>query len=72
MPTLHAPQLQDFATHLLAAGGASTEEASIVGRSLMPDDQKVFSWSPIDGEAKWLNDTLDAFVLGWLTRRITT
>jgi hypothetical protein len=33
MPTLPAPQRQDFATRQLAAGGASTEEASIVGRS---------------------------------------
>jgi uncharacterized oxidoreductase len=35
MPTLHAPQLQAFATRLLAAGGASPEEAEIVGRSLV-------------------------------------
>ena len=35
MPTLRAPQLQEFAVNLLQAGGASAEEARIVGRSLV-------------------------------------
>jgi uncharacterized oxidoreductase len=35
MPTIAAAKLQDFATCLLAAGGASPEEATIVGRSLV-------------------------------------
>ncbi len=35
MPTLPAPQLQEFATNLLEAGGVSAEEARIVGRSLV-------------------------------------
>jgi hydroxycarboxylate dehydrogenase B len=35
MPTIAAPALQDFAIRLLAAGGASPEEASIVGQSLV-------------------------------------
>jgi uncharacterized oxidoreductase len=35
MRTLPAPQLQEFAARLLAAGGASAEEAQIVARSLV-------------------------------------
>ncbi len=35
MPTLRAPQLQEFATNLLQAGGASADEARLVGRSLV-------------------------------------
>jgi uncharacterized oxidoreductase len=35
MPTISAPKLQQFATSLLQAGGASAEEAVIVGRSLV-------------------------------------
>ncbi len=35
MPTLQPAQLQIFATRLLEAGGASAEEARIVGRSLV-------------------------------------
>jgi uncharacterized oxidoreductase len=35
MPTISAPQLRQFATSLLQAGGASAEEAAIVGRSLV-------------------------------------
>ena len=35
MPTISAPQLQQFAISLLQAGGASAEEAAIVGRSLV-------------------------------------
>lgn len=35
MPTISAPQLQEFAVNLLAAGGASREEARRVGESLV-------------------------------------
>ena len=35
MPTLRPSQLQEFATRLLQAGGASAAEAQIVGRSLV-------------------------------------
>ena len=35
MPTILAPALQTFAVHLLTAGGATFEEASRVGRSLV-------------------------------------
>jgi uncharacterized oxidoreductase len=35
MPTLRAPQLQEFAVSLLQAGGASSEEARLVGQSLV-------------------------------------
>jgi uncharacterized oxidoreductase len=35
MPTISASRLQQFATSLLQAGGASAEEAAIVGRSLV-------------------------------------
>jgi uncharacterized oxidoreductase len=35
MPTIRPIQLQEFATHLLQAGGASAAEAQIVGRSLV-------------------------------------
>jgi uncharacterized oxidoreductase len=35
MPTISAPKLQQFATSLLQAGGASADEAAVVGRSLV-------------------------------------
>ena len=58
-----------FPSDLLAFGDDGTGAPFCMS---MPDDQEVCSWSPIDGEAKWLNDTLEAFVLGWLTGTITT
>jgi uncharacterized oxidoreductase len=35
VPTIHVPQLQEFAISLLAAGGATADEADVVGRSLV-------------------------------------
>jgi len=35
MPTIPAPKLEEFAIRLLEAGGASHEEATVVGRSLV-------------------------------------